>query len=108
MAAPLRSVVIRFFSQNLSAVDCSILSTRSVLRNNLLGIRTAYSNVHTRRISGLYRVGTYVGAGVCLVGGVSVFSYFNSAPVLTSPLFAVISSTPDQKAKPTRMVWYDI
>jgi len=78
-----------------------MLSMRSVRRNNLFEIRTAYRSVHTKRVVGLYRLGKYIGAGVCVVGGVSVFSYFSSTPVLTSSLSAAKSAT---AAKPTRMV----
>jgi len=96
----LRSVVVQFFSRNLTAADSSILSVRSSRRNNLFEIGTAYRNVHTRRLSGLNRVGMYVGAGMCIVGGASVLSYFSN----TSPVSAAKSASPDQNAKPTRMV----
>jgi len=104
MAAPLRSVFVRTFSQNLSTVDCSMLNVRSVRRINLFGMRTAYRNVHAKRVPGLYRVGMYVGAGMCVVGGASAIFYFSNTPVLTSSLAAAKSASPDQNAKPTRMV----
>ena len=107
MAASLRSAFVRIFSQNLLSADCSMLSIRSVQRSNLFGIRTASRNVHTRRFSSLYRVGVYVGAGICAVGGVSALSYFTQS-VLTSPLSAAKSVSPDQNAnKPTKMVYFN-
>jgi len=42
----------------------------------------------------------YVGAGVFVVGGVSVFSYFSR----NTPVSAAKSDTLDLHAKPTRMV----
>ena len=96
----MRSVAVAIFSHNLSTANRSVLSTRLLRRNNLFGIRTAHRNVHTRRVSDLYRVGMYVGAGVFVVGGVSVFSYFSR----NTPVSAAKSDTLDLHAKPTRMV----
>ena len=103
MAAPLRSMFVRIFSQNLLPANCSKLSIRSVRRSNLFEIKTAYRNVHIRRVPGLCRVGMYVGAGICVVGGVSTFSYFSSTPILTS-VSAAKSATSHRSAKPMRMV----
>jgi len=73
----------------------------------MFGIRTVYRNFHTKRGFGVYRVGRYVSAGLCLVGGVSVFSYVSNTSDLTPSLSAAKSATLDQTAKPTRMVlWY--
>lgn len=105
MAAPLRLVFVRIFSQNFLSADCSMLSVRSVQRNNCFGIRTAYRNVHTRRFSSLYRVGVSVVAGMCTVGGVSAVTYFTQS-MLTSPLSAAKSASTDQNAKPTKMVYF--
>ena len=105
MASPLRSMFVRIFAHNFSAANCSVSSMRSVRRNTLIGLTTAYRNVHTRRVSVLYRVGRYIGAGMCLVGGASVFSYFNSTPATTSSVSAANSATPDRTSKPSRMVF---
>jgi len=100
MAAPLRLVFARILPHNLSVADRSVLSTRLLNRNNLFGIRTAYRNVHKRRPSDLYRVGLSVGAGMCVVGGVSAFLYFSRS----TPVLAAKSDTQNQCTKPTRMV----
>ena len=104
MAAPLRTIFLRIFPQNLSVADCSILCTRSVHRTDLSGIRSACRNVRNGQMSTLCRLGMYVGAGVCLVGGASAFSHFSNSPLLTSSVSAAKSATVDQNTKPTRMV----
>ena len=106
MASPLRSVFVRISSNNLSAASCSTLSMRSGCKNNVFAVRTAYRSVHTGRGSGSYRIGKYFGAGVCVVGGASVFSYFrlSNTSDMTSSLSAAKSSAPDQSVKLTRMV----
>ena len=107
MASPLRSMFVRIFAHNFSTINCSVLSLRSVPRNRLTGLMTVCRNVHSRRVSGLYRVGRYIGAGVCLVGGASVFSYYRNTSVMTSSVSAASSGIPDRTVKPTRMVfWY--
>ena len=99
MATPLRLLIFRILPQNLSFANCSTFSTRSLRRNNFSGIKTAYRNVHTRGVSDGYRVGLYAGVGLCVVGGVTAFSYCRSTPVS-----AAKSSSLGDSAKPTRMV----
>jgi len=95
----LRLLLFRILPQNLSFANCSTFSTRSLRRNNLSGIKTVYRNVHTRGVSDGYRVGLYAGVGLCVVGGVTAFSYYRSTPVS-----AAKSSSLGDSAKPTRMV----
>jgi len=102
MAAPLRSVFAQILPQSLSVADCCLLTTRLLSRNKLPTMRTAYRNVHNERITGLCRVGVCVGAGMCVVGGASAISYFINR---STPVSAAKSDTPDQRAKPTRMVF---
>jgi len=104
MASPLRAVYLRFFSHYLSPASFSTLIIGSRHSSNMFGIRTVYRNFHTKRGFGVYRVGRYVSAGLCLVGGVSVFSYVSNTSDLTPSLSAAKSATLDQTAKPTRMV----
>ena len=104
MASPLRAVYLRFFSHYLSPANCSVLTMLSRHSNNVFRIRTVYRNLHIKRGFGVYRVGKCVSAGLCLVGGVSVFTYVRKTSDLMPSLSAAKSATLDQTAKPTRMV----